>query len=181
MKRFVYLSLVLITLFSFSACHKNSTSPNVQAMIVGKWNLKKQNYVQYANDVKQVDTICIAADTLSAYVQFNADKSFKSEGIFFSTNPHNIFDSQVDVTGSYTVSNSAFTVSKTMAGLMFFPAVFTTDNYQPAATITNSLHTSKLSAITSTTLSIHTEDSYTSTVNSVSTNIKMVNDFYYIK
>ena len=182
MKRFISLSLALITILSFSACHKNNTTPNLQATIIGKWTLQKQNYVQYINNVKQVDTVCVAADTLAANVQFNADKSFKSVGVFFSTNPRNTFDEEAQVSGTYTASYSALTVSNTMAGLIFFTAVYgTTANNLPATTVTNPVHTSKLNSITSNTLSIHTEDSYTATINSVSTNYKVVNDFYYTK
>src|ERR1700759_5606128 len=153
MKRLTYLSVVVISLFSFSACHKNSSSPSLQSQIAGKWNLQKQAYVQYVNDVKQVDTVCTAADTLTAYVQFNADKSYKSEGIFFSTYPNHSFSEETSVTGIYTVSNSTLTVSNTMAGLMIFEAAYgTTASNLPVTTITNQLHTSKLTAITSNTL-----------------------------
>jgi hypothetical protein len=182
MKRIAYLSLALITIVAFNACHKNSTTPNMQATIVGKWILQKQTYVQYVNDVKQVDTVCLASDTTAANIQFNADKSFKSIGIYLSKNPNNPSNAETEVTGTYTASNSALTVSNTMAGIIFFPAVYSlATNYNINTVITNQLHTSKLNAITSTTLSIHTEDSYTATGNSASTNYKMVNDFYYTK
>ena len=182
MKRIAFLSLALIAIFSFSACHKNSTGPNVQATIVGKWNLQKQTYVQYVNDVKQVDTVCLRSDTLTAYVQFNTDKSFKSEGVSFSKNSLNAPNMESEVTGTYTASNSALTVSNTMAGIVFFPAIYAlSTNYNINTAITNQQHTSKLNALTSNTLSIHTEDSYTTMGGSVSTNYKMVNDFYYTK
>jgi hypothetical protein len=182
MKRIAYLSLALITVINFSACHKNSTVPGMQATIVGKWNMQKQTYVQYVNDIKQVDTVCLASDTTAANVQFNADKSFKSIGIYLSNNSNNPSNAESEVSGTYTDSNSAVTVSNTMAGFLFFPAVYNlATNYNINTAITNQLHTSKLNAITSTTLSIHTEDSYTATGNSVSTNYKMVTDFYYTK
>jgi len=182
MKRIAYLSFALIIIFCFSACHKNSTAPNMQTMIVGKWILQKQSYVQYVNDVKQVDTVCLASDTLTADVQFNADKSFKSEGVSFSKSPLSPSNMEVQVSGTYIASNSTLTVSKTMAGILFFPDVYSlTTNYNINTVITNQLHTSKLNAITSNTLSIHTEDSYTATSNSVSINYKTVNDFYYTK
>ena len=182
MKRIVYLSLALI-IMAFSACHKNSTTtPNTQPTIVDKWILQKQTYVQYVNDVKQVDTVCLASDTTGANVQFNADKSFKSIGIYLSKNPNNPANAKTEVNGTYTASNSALTVSNTMAGLLFFPAVYTlATNYNINTAITNQLHTSKLNAKTSNTLSIHTEDSYTATANSISTNYKAINDFYYTK
>jgi hypothetical protein len=182
MKRIAYLSLALIIMITFGACHKSSTAPSVQLTIAGKWNLQKQTYVQYVNDVKQVDTVCLASDTTAANVQFNADKSFKSIGIYLSKNPNNPSNAETEVTGTYTASNSAVTVSNTMAGFLFFPAVYNpATNYNVNTAITNQRHTSKLNAITSTTLSIHTEDSYTATASSVSTNYKMVNDFYYTK
>ena len=120
MKRIAYLSFALIIIFCFSACHKNSTAPNMQTMIVGKWILQKQSYVQYVNDVKQVDTVCLASDTLTADVQFNADKSFKSEGVSFSKSPLSPSNMEVQVSGTYIASNSTLTVSKTMAGILFF-------------------------------------------------------------
>lgn len=182
MKRFIPLSLALIILLSFSACHKNSSSPSLQSQIVGKWTLQKQNYVQYVNDVKQVDTVCLASDTTAANVQFNSDKSFKSVGVYVSKNMNNPANAEAEVTGTYTTSNSALTVSNTMAGLLLFDAVYgVSTDYTINTTFSNRVHTSKLTAITSNTLSIHTEDSYTATANSVSTNYKMVNDFYYTK
>ena len=169
-------------MMAFSACHKNSTVPNMQTKIVGKWILQKQTYVQYVNDVKQVDTICLASDTTAANIQFNTDKSFKSVSVYLSKNLNNPANAEAEVSGTYTASNSALTVSNTMAGIVFFPAVYgVSTNYNLNTVITNQLHTSKLNAITSTTLSIHTEDSYTATGNSISTNYKMVNDFYYTK
>ena len=182
MKRLALLSLALVTMITFGACHKNSTVPSTQITIAGKWILQKQTYVQYVNDVKQVDTVCLASDTTAANVQFNADKSFKSIGIYLSKNPNNPANAETEVSGTYTASNSALTVSNTMAGLLFFPAIYTlATNYNINTAITNQLHTSKLNAKTSSTLSIHTEDSYTATANSVSTTYKMVNDFYYTK
>lgn len=182
MKRFIPLSLALMILFSFSACHKNAPSPSTQTMIVGKWILQKQNYVQYINNVKQVDTVCLASDTTAANVQFNTDKSFKSIGVYLSKNLNNPANAEAEVSGTYTASNSVLTVSNTMAGLLFFQAFYSVStNYNINTAITNLVHTSKLNAITSTTLSIHTEDSYTATANSVSTNYKVVNDFYYTK
>ncbi len=182
MKRIAFLSFVLIIMMAFSACHKNATTPNTQPTIVGKWILQKQSYVQYVNDVKQVDSVCLASDTTAANVQFNADKSFKSIGIYLSKIPNNPANTETNVTGTYTASNSALTVSNTLAGIIFFPAIYTlATHYNLNTVITNELHTSKLNAITSNSLSIHTEDSYTATGNSVSTNYKMVNDFYYTK
>jgi hypothetical protein len=182
MKRLAHLSLALITMIAFGACHKNSTTPTVQAKIVGKWTLQKQSYVQYLNDVKQVDTVCLASDTTAANVQFNTDKTYKSAGVYVSKNLNNPANAETAVTGTYTATNSAVTVSNTMAGLLFFPAVYgLSTSYNVNTAITNQLHTSKLNYITSNTLSIHTEDSYTATANSVSTNYKAVNDFYYTK
>ncbi len=182
MKRIACLLLALVTMFTFSACHKNAPSPGAQTMIVGKWNLQKQSYVQYINNVKQVDTVCLASDTTAANVQFNADKSYKSVGTYLSKDLNNPANAEAEVTGTYTASNSALTVSNTMAGLLFFQAFYSAStNYNINTAITNLVHTSKLNAITSTTLSIHTEDSYTATANSVSTNYKTVNDFYYTK
>lgn len=182
MKYITYLSLALIAILTFGACHKNSTAPDMQISIVGKWNLQKQTYVQYVNDIKQADTVCLSSDTLIAYVQFNADKSFKSEGVSFSKNSSNTPDMEAQVTGTYTASNSALAVSNTMAGIIFFPAIYAlSTNYNVNTAITNQLHTSKLNYITSNSLSIHTEDSYTATASSISTNYKVVNDFYYTK
>src|ERR1700733_9215017 len=155
MKRNAFLSLVLIIIImmAFSACHKNATGPNTQTMIVGKWILQKQNYVQYVNDVKQVDSVCLASDTIAANVQFNADKSFTSIGIYLSKNQNDPSNAETEVTGTYTASNSAVTVSNTMAGIIFFPAIYTlATNYNINTAITNQLHTSKLNAITSNSL-----------------------------
>jgi hypothetical protein len=176
MNRLSFFSLFLIVLLGFSACsNKDNTAANRQAMLVGKWTLQKQNYVQYANTVKLVDTTCLASDTSYASTQFNADKTFKSASIV-------ILDGMAieegGTSGTYTISASSFTLSQGMASI-YFKAGFGVITDIPV--ITNITSTTQLIVLTATSLQIHSENNYTSTVDGVSTNYKNINDFYYTK
>jgi hypothetical protein len=180
MNRLSYFSLFFIVLLGFSACgNKDNSTPNYQTMIVGKWNLQREVYVQYINNAKQVDTTCIAADTVYSNVQFNADKTFKSLSIRFSKSLNlSSPDDETNTSGTYTVSGTSFTLSESIGGIYFHSGGIVITGF-PVYTNINT--TAQLNKLTANSMYIHIENDYTETANNVSTDYKITNDLYYTK
>jgi len=180
MNRITYFLLFFVILLGFSACNnKDNATPNNQTMIVGKWNMQKEVYVEYVNNVKQIDTTCIASDTVYSNVQFNADKTFKSLSIRFSKilNVSSPGD-EANTSGTYTVSGTSFTLSESIGGIYFHSGG---QAITGIPVYTNIKTTAQLNNLTANSMYIHTENDYTETVNNVSTDYKVTNDLYYTK
>ena len=181
MNRIKLLPALALFALIFSGCHNGPIpSPSVQSMIVGKWTLQKQSFVQYQNSVKQIDTTCTAADTLTAYAQFNADRSFTSQSHLFSKNLNlNAPIEEGTSTGIYTVQSDQLTVSQTLAGFYYAPAIFSTTNNIPSTS--SFVHSSKLISLSTDQLALSTQDDYTVTVNGNAISFNNTSVFYYTR
>ncbi len=78
MNKISYIFIVCFLACGLSACHPGSGSnvtPTPSALIVGKWNLQQEKFVQYVNGVAKADITELASSNSIANLQFNKDGS----------------------------------------------------------------------------------------------------------
>jgi hypothetical protein len=109
----------------FCSCHKNDgtlSSTAQKAMLIGKWNLQQEHFVQYIDRVKQTDTTLNASSSSISNFQFNKDASFLSAAFSESSTPGSLsggLQVAVDtVRGTYSLSASTFNLSSPVAGFI---------------------------------------------------------------
>src|SRR5581483_4033302 len=86
MNRKSLITLSLAACLGLFSCKKDGAASNQssQRLIVGKWTLQQQQFVQYVDGVKKVDTILNATPNSIASIQFNNDGTFNSSSAYSS-------------------------------------------------------------------------------------------------
>src|ERR1700744_2595420 len=77
MKKFYPTLISVLILFIFS-CGGKEANKTQQELIVGKWNMQKQNIVVYIDDLKKAESALTASDTTKASVEFTKDGKYIS-------------------------------------------------------------------------------------------------------
>ncbi|MBS1500817.1 MAG: hypothetical protein JST32_02060 [Bacteroidetes bacterium] len=183
------LLLLVFIACGWTACKSNGNYlpvPNdAKSLIVGKWILQQQKFVQYVDGVKKADTILNATPFSLAFVRFNSDGTFSSSSIYSSGNSAGlgggITNVSDDSNGTYAFSGAVFSVSAPIAGFGngSNTLVLGTSGSIPVVTpISNSI---KIVELTPSKMNLHTEYVYTYTVNNISQTYKIGNDYYYSK
>ncbi|MCR8558336.1 hypothetical protein KXD93_11805 [Mucilaginibacter sp. BJC16-A38] len=180
------LLLMAVVLLAAASCKKDSSAQNntQQALIVGKWNLQKQNVTLYVNGGLQSDSSFTTSNKTVSYVQFNKGGSFtavsvyNSEGIG-STN----LSSQPaveSVTGTYSFVGTAFSLSMPSIGSLSAPTItgISTTTLPVFHLVSQS---AKIITLTSSAFTLHTEFTITETVNNNTQTNKTVQDSYYTR
>jgi hypothetical protein len=188
MRRFSYLCLFVFALLFFFSCKpdKNSVTPLLgsQKMIVGTWTMQQEEYAQYIDGVKQIDTTVNATDNNRAYVKFNSNGTFSSAGLYTAPNVgglnNGLLTAADSTSGTFGLTGSAITLSEPIAGLTTSTTVIGVNASAPPV-ITPVSHLASVSLLTAESLKIHTEYTYTYTVNNTSQTYKMVDDYFYTK
>jgi hypothetical protein len=187
--RYRYFLLAAALLCGILACNNKNTKvePDKQqeTMIVGIWTLQKQNMVQYTNNVQAVDTVLYPSDSTISAAQFNSDGSYNSTSEWFANyGKLNATAENASVDGTYKFSGTTFTMSTGLAGLYFggSPSYLgtTTGTGLPVSETLVS-ESVKLNALTTNTLSIHTDITYSTNTGTSVVSTRTVDDFYYAK
>jgi hypothetical protein len=188
MPRFYHFCLFMFALLFFFSCKpdKSSVAPisASQKMIVGTWTLQQEQYTQYVDGQKQIDTTLNATEYNRAYVKFNSNGTFSSAGIYASPNSGSLsggLTNAADSTsGTFSFTGTALSLSEPIAGLTT-GSTLTSISVSMAPVITPVSHSVSISQLTSESLKIHTEYIYTYTVNNLSQTYKMDDDYYYTR
>jgi hypothetical protein len=171
MRRFSYLCLFVFALLFFFSCKpdKNSVTPLLgsQKMIVGTWTMQQEEYAQYIDGVKQIDT------TVNA-----TDNNYTAPNVGGLNN--GLLTAADSTSGTFGLTGSAITLSEPIAGLTTSTTVIGVNASAPPV-ITPVSHLASVSLLTAESLKIHTEYTYTYTVNNTSQTYKMVDDYFYTK
>ena len=153
-------------------------------MIVGTWTMQQEQYTQYVDGVKQIDTIVNATNYNRAYVKFNSNGTFSSAGLYTSPDLGDLNGGPVaaadSTSGTFSFTGSAINLSEPIAGLATSLSL-TAISVTTAPVITPVSHSASISQLTAESLKIQTEYIYTYTVNNVSRTYKMDDDYYYTK
>jgi hypothetical protein len=190
MIRNTYFSLLSALLLCLCACNKNSSvvvhaAPDSvkikQTLIIGKWNLQKQQVVTNVNGVIQSDSIFSASDSVASYAQFNADTTFTS--VSNKVVKTGSFPSAISATigGNYSISKKAFALSPTMTGLDFTVNAIFTSGTPTSPVMQIAYHSVSITNISANSLSLHTVDLYTLSTDNNTTAYKSIQDFYYTR
>jgi len=188
MRRFYHFYLFILASLFFFSCKpdKNSVAPLLasQKMIIGTWTLQQEQYTQYVDGQKQIDTTLNATEYNRAYVKFNGNGTFSSAGLYTSPNLGSLSGGLVtaadSTSGTFSFTGSTFSLSEPIAGLAT-GSTLTAVSVTMAPVITPVSHSVSISQLTAQSLKIHTEYIYTYTVNSSSQTYKMDDDYYYTK
>ncbi|MBS1525195.1 MAG: hypothetical protein JST19_06075 [Bacteroidetes bacterium] len=189
MRNLYRLSFAVFAACGFMACKSSGNylpvPNNAQNLIVGRWTLQKQEFVQYADGVEKVDTVLNATQFSLASIQFNNDGTFSSSSMYASGNSGNlsggVINASDDSHGTYAFAGSVFSISAPIAGFSMGgnSLVFGSGGSVPVITpVSNSI---KIVQLTSSKLNLHAEYVYTYTAGSVSQTYKTENDYYYTK
>ena len=189
MRRLCFIIFVVFISYSFFSCsgkigNYDFVSGDPQSLIVGRWNLQKENYTQYVNGVKQTDTTVATSNYFVSYAQFNKSGSYYSVSRAFANYGTGVSASQDSIAGTYSVSSTSFNLSSPYFGGGFTsgsPVFGGTVTEIPVITLVSQL--AQIKQLTANLLTIHTEIVTNSTYQStgVTTNYKAVADMYYSK
>jgi hypothetical protein len=191
MNKLYYILIICFLIGGLSACQHgsgNSVAPDPSALIVGKWNLQQEKFVQYVNGVTKADITELASSNSMANLEFSKDGSYHSAShLIVQGGPADPLSGGINYTaaedstyGTYTVANTSLNLSALITGFIIYsPASFGTTTTIPVfALISN---TSQIDELSVSKLNMHTEVVYTETVNSVTTTYKNEIDSYYTK
>lgn len=186
---FFILSFLMCCLFACQKGNGTGSSYLQPVLIVGKWNLQKENASLAINGVTQVDTSFTASSYSRGYAQFNIDNTFVSVG--YSSQAINIGSlsggtsgvvTRDSTTGIYSFSNSSFTVNAPIAGFgSYGGGAFGTTTTTDVPVISNTSKSVQITQLTASSLTIHSELLYTATTGTDSKNYKSEQDFFYTK
>ena len=183
-----YVVLIYAAALIFS-CSKGGKTLGIaqssQQLIAGQWSLQQQKVVQYLNGIVQLDTTYNTSANNVARIQFNKDGTFYSIS-FYSTNTNNLSPGAVttadSTAGVFSFAGTNFNVSAPIAGLGSggFPVGALTTTVNPAVftPVSNGISVMQL---TSSRLTLHTENIYTLTSNQVTQTFKYECDYYFTR
>jgi hypothetical protein len=191
--RRIYHLLVLLSATTCVFSCKNGNEVNISQssakLIVGKWTLQQQHFVQYIGAAKYMDTTYTASQNSFSQIQFNSDGTFASASKYISNNNNTSLNGNSGATnlesnsgGTYSFTGTDFSISAPIAGFGSDGAAFygtTATAYAPVIAPISNL--AQITLLTSTRLTLHTEYVYSYTVNNVSQTYKTDNDYYYNK
>ena len=160
MRKIYFLFVLALMVCILSSCQKDSNGGSIvispSKLIVGKWNLQKENASLAINGVTQVDTSFSTSSYNRGYAQFNSDNTFVSVG--YSEQPINIGSlsggtsgvvTRDSTTGIYSFSNSSLTLNAPIAGFgSYGGGAFgsTTTDLPVISNISKSVHITQLTA-----------------------------------
>lgn len=182
------LSLLLsaVALVSVISCKKDNNSPKAtqQDMIVGKWNLQKQNVAEYVDGVSVSDSTLTASNKIVSYTQFDKSGSFTSVSVYNSAGIGSLSPSSVtavdSLKGTYTFTGSLFSLSTLSVGSLSAPTITGGSlNSLPKYELLS--QAAKIVTLTSSALTVHTEYAIKQTVGNVSQTYKTVEDSYFTR
>jgi hypothetical protein len=191
MNKLYYILIVCLLACGLSACQRgsgNSVAPNASALIVGKWNLQQEKFVQYVDGIVNSDITELRSSNSIANLQFNKDGSYHSAShLVVQGGPADPLNGGVNRTaaedstyGTYGITNTSLNLSALVAGFIIdSPASFGTTTTIPVFTLIS--NTSQINELTASKLNMHTEVVYTEAVNNVTTTYKNEIDSYYTK
>jgi hypothetical protein len=172
--KFRYLLLLCAFACCIYSCKNVNETPN--GPLVGKWTLQQEHVVQYTDSVQKIDTVYYATAHSTAFVQFNADKTYTTQSNYLPDNYLQSLGSPAYASkgsGTYTYSNNTLTVSFGVAD--WFGYVVGSSG--PITPVTNTV---QLTGLTAFTLDLHTVNSFNYT-NQGNHNFKVVGDLHYTR
>lgn len=191
MNKLCYILIICLLACGLYACHadsENKVSPNASALIVGKWNLQQEKFVQYVNGTVNTDITRLTSTNSVANLQFNKDGSYHSAShLVVQGGPADPLNGGVNRTasedstyGTYKIVNTSLNLSALVAGFIIDPsAYFGTTTALPVFSLIS--NTSQINDLTASKLTMHIEVVYAEAVNNVTTTYKNEVDFYYTK
>ena len=193
MCKIYFLFVLALMVCTLSSCQKDNNGGSIvispSKLIVGKWNLQKENISLAINGVTQVDTSFTASSYNKGYALFNSDNTFVSVG--YSEQPINIGSlsggtggiiSRDSTTGIYNFSNSTFTLNAPIAGFGSYGGAYLgTTTTTDVPVISNISKSVQITQLTGSSLTLHSELMYTSITSAASANYKTEQDFFYTK
>lgn len=182
----IYLLLIPVFICFFYACGNkigNKPANLQQVMIIGKWNLQKQDEKVYIDGALKSDTTMLASNKTLSYAQFDADDKFSSisfynSGGIGSTTLGNVIAAD-SLSGTYSFAASEFKLSS--AGLGGFGVGTINFVTGPVPVIHLVSQSAQIVQLTASVLTLHMEYSTTQTLNTDVKNYKYVLDYYYTK
>ena len=178
-------------LCGISACQNGGgVNPIPKAgLIVGKWNLQQEKFMQYIDGIKKVDTSYTTSSLNISKAQFNSDGTYNCASHSISGNGSSslaggtiVVASQDSTYGTYTLNGSALNLSSTLAGFSnaaFFGSITASTISTTNVFVSRSFQVSEL---TSSKLTVHLELMYTNTnTSAVTQTFKDEEDLYYSK
>lgn len=189
MHRSYFLLLSFLFVCCLSACNKDGLD-KPQHLITGKWNLQRQNVVQYIDGVKKVDTAYLASANSVSYVNFNSNGAFNSVSHYFlasgatgGLDGGGVNIAAEDTTsGTYNYDGSVFSISSTVAGFGNAQAVFGYSVDGGASVVKLVSHDASVVQLTASNLTLHIQFVYmVSTSATESKTYKSDDDFYYTR
>jgi hypothetical protein len=193
MNKLYYIFILFLMICGLSACQHgsgNSVAPDASSLIVGKWNLQQEKFVQYVNGIMNSDVTELASSNSIANLQFNRDGSYHSAShLVVQGGPADPLSGGLSRTtaedstyGTYKIANTSLNFSSLVAGFAIIatPSFYgTTVSTLPTYTLVS--NTSQINELSTSKLTMHTEFVYSETLNSVVTTFKNEIDFYYTK
>ena len=191
MNRIYFLSILILATVFLNSCGKGGKTMGLtqssQSLIVGKWTLQQEKYVQYIDGVKKQDTVINASQNNLALVQFNKDGTFTSTSSYLSgvaTGSLNsgVSNASASTSGTYSFAGTVFSMSSYVTGLASGNSSFygfTTATSIPVYSAVSSAM--QINELTANRLNLHIEVIYTLTINSVPQTYKTVGDYFYTR
>jgi len=189
MKKLYFLLLAFALTCFIASCNKDgSGSVNAhQGLIVGTWNLQQEDWAQYVDGVEQIDTSYLATVNSTSYVKFNATGTFSSvsHSVSFITGGNNLGNGSTNVasvdsvSGTYSYTGSAFSISSPVAGFSNVTGSFGAATEVAVFKIVS--QSAQISQLTASKLNMHVEYIYTATTSTGSKTYKNEMDLYYTK
>ncbi|MFB9842989.1 lipocalin family protein [Mucilaginibacter ginsenosidivorans] len=191
MRKFYFLLLAVSVPICMASCGKggNNVAPSqLQVnLIVGKWSLQQEKYVQYIDAIERQNVTMTTSANNIATVQFNKDGTFASASTYTSdpaANPGAGPTSESATThGTYSFSDNSFHMSAPyVTGL----ADGTVGSYGFAGNVAIPTYSAVsnsvvINELTANSLKLHIEVVYTLTVNNVTDTYKTIGDYSYSK
>jgi len=188
MRKFYILLLVIPAAICMVSCGKDAAPGEAQVnLIVGKWTLGQEQYVQYIDAIERQNITMSASVNNIATVQFNKDGTFASASTYTSdpsANPGAGPTSGSATThGTYSFGDNSFHMSAPYvtgladgtAGSYGFAGNVAIPTY---SAVSNSV---VINELTANSLKLHIEVVYTLTVNNVTDTYKTIGDYSYSK
>ena len=182
----IYLLLIAVFICFFCACgNKSGSKPGnlQQTMIIGKWNLQKQDEEVFIDGALKSDTTMLTSNKTISYAQFDADGKFSSisfynSGGIGSTSLGNVIAAD-SLSGTYSFAGAEFKLSS--AGLGGFEVGNISFGTGPVPVIHLVSQSAQIVQLTASVLTLHMEYATTQTLNADVKNYKYVLDYYYTK
>lgn len=187
-RKFYFLFLAISVPICIASCGKNaSPGPSQTNLIVGKWTLQQEKYVQFIDAIERQNVTINTSANNVATVQFNKDGIFASASAYTSDPSTNLgagpTSESATTHGTYSFSNNSFQMSAPYvtgladgtAGSYGFTGNVAIPTY---AAVSNSV---VINELTANSLKLHIEVVYTLTTNNVVQTYKTIGDYSYNK